>query len=68
VKAARRIIPRDELFPFMRVEPHDPDDPLAVRCHATIEIDGTVYRCGRGHVDGIHDAFVQHHDGGAVRW
>lgn len=63
--ARRRIIPRDEVAPAMRHEPAiDPRN----RCHHKIALDGTEYRCGRQHVDGVHDAFVQHHDGGSVRW
>ena len=38
------------------------------QCRATINLDGCVYRCGRAHVDGIHDAFLKHADQGWVRW
>lgn len=41
----------------------------ADRCRARITLDGTTYRCGRAHVDGIHDAFATHPgDQGLVRW
>lgn len=65
--AARRIIARAELFPSMRREQVRDQRK---QCHATIELDGSTYRCGRDreHVDGIHDAFVEHGDGGSVRW
>lgn len=41
-----------------------------LQCRATIVLDGKTYRCRRhvAHVDGIHDAFARHADGGAVRW
>lgn len=73
-----RVIPRDQLWPAMRHERSDPDRP-SLRCRASIALNGKVYRCGRGtsgidafvgrgHHEGIHDAFVEHGDGGAVRW
>lgn len=61
----RRIIPRDEVMPTMR---HARALTSRDRCRARIELDGEVYRCGRAHVDGIHDAFEEHSDGGSVRW
>lgn len=63
--AGRRSIARDELFENMR-HPRAADERS--RCHHTIVLDGIVYRCGRGHLDGIHDAFATHRDGGEVRW
>jgi hypothetical protein len=72
---APRIIPRDTLGPTIR----HPRAVLPQRtCRATIELGGTVYRCGRettgvdadrglGAHAGIHDAFCEH-QGGAVRW
>ena len=67
MNAARRIIEPDDLPPSMRRERADADRPRE-RCHGTIELDGMVYRCWREHVDGIHDAFATHRDGGLVRW
>ena len=61
----RRIIAREELFPSMR---HRIAPRMISCCEATIVLDGTRYRCLRDHVDGIHDAFREHGDGGAVRW
>jgi hypothetical protein len=61
----RRVIPRADLFPSMK---HESAPNQFVRCHATIDLDRNTYRCGRQHVDGIHDAFTEHGDGGAVRW
>ncbi|MCA1833024.1 MAG: hypothetical protein ABR520_11180 [Mycobacteriales bacterium] len=63
--ARRRILARRELGPALQ---HASATTPGDQCPATIELDGTIYRCGRGHVDGIHDAFREHHDGGAVRW
>ena len=63
--ARRRIVPRSEMFATLL---HKPTQNPALRCRATIVLDGKKYQCGREHVDGIHDAFVEHHDGGAVRW
>lgn len=68
---ARRIVPRDELFPGQRVEPAT--DPR-LRCHRTIQLDALTYRCARevtgslGFHEGIHDALATHADGGVVRW
>jgi hypothetical protein len=62
---APRIIPRTELWPSMR---HEPAADPRLECSATIKLQGRRYRCGRQHVDGIHDAFTEHGDGGAVRW
>jgi hypothetical protein len=62
---ARRIIPRDQITGSMV---HERALDRRQQCHHTLELDGTVYRCGRAHVDGIHDAFREHGDGGAVRW
>jgi hypothetical protein len=65
VIGGRRIIARDELYPSMR----HPIAALTIRCcSATLVLDRTRYRCLRDHVDGIHDAFREHGDGGAVRW
>lgn len=62
----RRILPRDQLLPMMRCEHRLTTDP---KCDATIVLDGTTYQCHRPlHIDGIHDAFADHSDGGAVRW
>lgn len=63
--AKPRIIARDELYPSMR---HSKAATARKQCRATIELDNAVYRCGREHVDGIHDAFTEHGDGGACRW
>lgn len=65
MNAKPRIIPPDEIFPSMR---HLRATRESKRCRQTIDLDGTTYRCGREHVDGIHEAFVEHRDGGAVRW
>ena len=62
---ARRIIPRDQLWPSMR---HQPAVDRRSVCRQTIVLDGTEYHCQRAHVDGIHDAFMVHGDGGVVRW
>lgn len=74
MNAERRIIPRKELSPPMhRPRANEP----GLQCHATIDLDGTTYRCGREVIgrartlryhEGIHDAFVEHGDQGAVRW
>jgi hypothetical protein len=76
VTPARRIVPRIELFPAMHRAPASADARARGRqCRATIRLDGTEYRCEReivgtrgGFHEGIHDAFVEHGDGGAVRW
>jgi len=76
---APRIIPRDALRGSRLLVEQCAADRTRRRCHATIELHGTVYRCGRathgidadrgrGHHDGIHDAFCEHADHGAVRW
>jgi hypothetical protein len=73
----RRAIPRGE-YRGSRLEHLRSTDPR-VTCRATITLDGTTYRCGRvtvgpdaqrglGYHEGIHDAFCEHHDLGAVRW
>lgn len=59
----RRIIV--DVPPDMR---HERASHLSRQCHATITLDRATYRCGRDHVDGIHDAFTKHGDGGEVRW
>lgn len=64
----RRIIPRHLARPV--VEMAKPGEPS---CRRTIRLDGTVYYCNRkvrfdGEHDGIHDAFREHGDGGAIRW
>lgn len=61
--AARRII--TVLWPSMF---HERAASERVRCRATITLDRKTYRCGRQHVDGVHDAFDRHADGGEVRW
>ena len=65
MNARPRIIDRTSMPPLLRHEraPHP-----RKQCRATIELDNAVYRCGREHVDGIHDAFADHTDEGAVRW
>lgn len=71
---ARSII---EFVPVSMLHPKSRDPRRT--CSSTIVLDGKRYRCGRetfgpdvarglGHHDGIHDAFVVHGDGGAVRW
>jgi len=73
---APRIISRDTLGPVIRVS--RATEPQRT-CRATIKLGGTVYRCGRetagvdadrglGVHEGIHDAFCEHGDGGAIRW
>jgi len=66
-----RIIPRDQVTGAL-VRPRATDPRRT--CRATIDLDGRTYRCGREtrstdrlH-DGIHDAYAEHGDGGAVRW
>jgi hypothetical protein len=63
----RRFIEAGSLPSSMHRERADADRPR-LRCRNTIELDGMVYRCWREHVDGIHDAFATHDDGGLVRW
>lgn len=59
------MIARTDIPARMRRERAQVD---ARRCKRTIKLDGKTYRCGREHVEGIHDAFAEHSDGGAVRW
>lgn len=72
---ARRIIPRDQ-FRGSRLE-HERAAQPGEQCRRTITLDGCEYSCRRkvtsGHGvdrrhDGIHDAFHEHSDSGAVRW
>jgi hypothetical protein len=72
VIAAPRIIPRDELS-GSAIECAPSKDPRRT-CDRVIKLHGTRYSClretrttDRQH-DGIHDAFVEHGDGGSVRW
>lgn len=61
--ATRRIVVEAPISSLFRAT----TDPKR-QCRKTIRLDGREYRCGRDHVDGIHDAFQRHGDGGLVRW
>lgn len=67
----RRIIQRDLITGTLKATRAAPD---TLCCGRTIRLDGQVYRCERevrptdGQHDGIHDAFREHGDDGAVRW
>ena len=65
MNARPRIVERTSMPPSMR---HERASHPRKQCRAIIELDGQPYRCGREHTDGIHDAFADHYDQGAVRW
>lgn len=69
---APRIISRDQLRGSTLEHPRATDPRRT--CDRSIRLDNRTYRCERetrstdGTHDGIHDAFTEHHDGGAARW